>query len=1080
MVDFLSWRGRAATIALAQVVTMLAAAQPPAAPMGAYANGVFPLVAPGEARPLVLEEAWPGLQFPNPLGVVAIPATDAHLVPCRGGEVFRIQPGEDGIECIKVLHVPWLALVGEAGLQSVAIPPGFAVDGAQGQGTLYAIYSIPANGSAGTAPQIWRLSRYLMDEESEVFDPASEEILIELPWPAEIHFGGGMFFHPVDGFLYLSMGDGAVGSNAQQLDRTLSGGIIRIDVHSDPTRSIPIERQPEAGFTQGYGIPLDNPWVDHPQALGEYYAIGLRNPFRMHHDAVTGESWIGEVGNARFEEINRLVAGANYQWPIMEGLEGPAWPAHLPGIPMPPIHTYGRDSGYAVIGGPVYRGTQLEDLVGGLLLFGDYVRGVIWALDTSDPASGAVIVGRLRFPPGSPFAQLASFGEDQQGEVLVSQLGNPEGQVFRLVRRQEGDEPQPPATLSATGALALAEGGVPTAAAGWEPYTVNSPLWSDGAEKWRWGAFPYSPSQPYLAGVLTFADTGAFGAQAGVVLMKHFALADATPGRNGWRPVETRFLIMDDNLGSYGLTYRWREDGSDADLVDVDGHTEEITTLGDDDLLRHQTWSYPSRSQCLECHTPAARYVLGLSAAQLHTPQGEPSEDSEPSTLEVWRAQGRFANPPDDARLAAVEAMVPLHDTTAPIDLRFRSYLEANCASCHLPSHPIRASFDARFAKLPAGKRLIGESTFEPSDKVLIKPGDPEGSYLWQRLATSGPGQMPPLGRHQVDEAAVAMLTEYIQSLVPPSASEPWRHTTTNPSYPHPGYAHPVGDSWEVGGTGYMWANWETVELVHRPVWGDFDLEVEVERVSYPGRFSTLIAGLIAMEAASMQTRYFTLTQTLGSQGTQIVELTRRLDGDSYRRTTVAAEQARWLRISRRGNVFTFWTSAEGVEWTQRATRTLSLSPRLEVGIAFGGSLDGELNSARFSHLRLEAAPYDQWIGSHLWAAGITDWSRANPSADPDGDGLSNALEYRLGTDPGVAQADGPLQAALADTDLLVHHSESRLVTAGNIRIEGSADLHAWSSEGVVEIHRTADGEVDRVTSRLPAGWNFARLVLDP
>src|SRR5690606_17174332 len=137
--------------------------------------------------------------------------------------------------------------------------------------------------------------------------------------------GSGMFFHPKDGFLYLTVGDEgdcALG-NCQRVNKDLFSGVLRTDVDMrDGAMSHSISRQPETGVTANSFIRNDHPLVGMPGVLEEFYAVGLRSPHRMTYDAIDDIAFIGDVGEATREELNVLARGANYQWPAFEGL----WP----------------------------------------------------------------------------------------------------------------------------------------------------------------------------------------------------------------------------------------------------------------------------------------------------------------------------------------------------------------------------------------------------------------------------------------------------------------------------------------------------------------------------------------------------------------------------------------------------------------------------------------------------------------------------------------------------------------------------------------------------------------------------------
>ena len=244
-------------------------------------------------------------------------------------------------------------------------------------------------------------------------DPSSEKRLIFVQQPYPNHNGGEVAFGP-DGYLYLGLGDG--GSQGDPNDHgqslnTLLGKILRIDVdHGDP-----------------YAIPPDNPFQG--KGNGEIWAYGLRNPWRFSFDRATGELYIGDVGQDLWEEIDYLPAGSpggsNFGWNYMEGFH--TYGNHTPPQNLqltPPVAEYSHQFGCAVTGGYVYRGQQLPDWQG-VYLFGDYCSGNVWGL--------------LRSPDGSwqqemlyqNVGRISSFGEDEAGEIYLTDLG---GNLFQLVR----------------------------------------------------------------------------------------------------------------------------------------------------------------------------------------------------------------------------------------------------------------------------------------------------------------------------------------------------------------------------------------------------------------------------------------------------------------------------------------------------------------------------------------------------------------------------------------------------------------------------------------------------------------------
>src|SRR4029453_8017279 len=171
-----------------------------------------------------------------------------------------------------------------------------------------------------------------------------------------------------------------------------------------------------------------------------------------------------------------------------------------------------------------------------------------------------------------------------------------------------------PAVLSATGAFSDVQNVVPSE--GLIPYAPNSPFWSDGALKERWMAVPndgppYNPDEK-----IGFAPTGDWSFPNGTVFVKEFELVVNELTQEKKR-LETRLLVRDENGAAYGVTYKWRADNSDADLL-PDGLNEDIPIVTATGETRIQTWTYPSRADCLYCHNPPASYVLGPKTHQLN------------------------------------------------------------------------------------------------------------------------------------------------------------------------------------------------------------------------------------------------------------------------------------------------------------------------------------------------------------------------------------------------------------------------------------------------------------------------------
>ena len=276
---------------------------------------------------------------------------------------------------------------GEQGLLGLAFPPDYATSG-----VLYVNYTAD-DGST-------RVSEFVGG------DAASERIVLEVAQPAANHNGGMLAFGP-DGYLWIGMGDG--GSRDDRFGNgqdatSLLGGLVRIDPTGNP-----------------YTIPADNP---SGELAAELWAIGLRNPWRFSFDGT--DLWIGDVGQDRWEEIDRIDVsaggGVNFGWPLFEAshcyLSDDCDGAGLTA----PVFEYEHADGCSVTGGYVYRGDAMPEL-DGHYLFGDFCSGWVWGI----APDGEVV----EWLPRQSVPGLSSFGIDAAGEVYVTST---EGALYRVVR----------------------------------------------------------------------------------------------------------------------------------------------------------------------------------------------------------------------------------------------------------------------------------------------------------------------------------------------------------------------------------------------------------------------------------------------------------------------------------------------------------------------------------------------------------------------------------------------------------------------------------------------------------------------
>jgi uncharacterized repeat protein (TIGR03806 family) len=320
-----------------------------------------------------------------------------------------------------------------------------------------------------------------------------------------------------------------------------------------------------------------------------------------------------------------------------------------------------------------------------------------------------------------------------------------------------------PPLLSQTGVLSDTPNLVP--AAGLVPYDLIVPFWSDGAEKTRWVSVP--PGQK-----IKFAPTGEWVFPQGTVFVKTFELATNELDPHSRRRLETRLLVRDDCGGVYGAVYKWRPDNRDADLLAT--NLSEAIQIRTATGVRTQTWYYPSRADCLTCHTALAGGVLGVKTRQLNRDFTYPSGVTE-NELAHWDQLGWFDTNYSAADLKNYSKLARLDDSTRSLADRARSYLDANCAQCHRPKGTV-AYFDARYDTPLAQQNLIDGPVLidERIDgSRVIAPNDIWRSILYMRTDTTDAFKMPPLARNTIDERGMRLLREWIESLPGPPVLPP-------------------------------------------------------------------------------------------------------------------------------------------------------------------------------------------------------------------------------------------------------------------------------------------------------------------
>lgn len=375
-----------------------------------------------ETPSVELREAYPSLTFERPLFSQTSPADGREYLVEQGGRIWILPRDRSTDDRELFLDIsdrkPWKD--NEEGLLGFDFHPQFAANG-----KFYIYYT-------QHDPRRSVVSELVVNEDSTA-DLESERVLMEIPQPFGNHNSGPVEFGP-DGMFYIATGDGGAANdphgNGQNL-KTLLGKVLRIDV-DNRTGELP------------YGIPRDNPFLHlGDDARAEIWAFGLRNPWRMSFDRETGDLWLADVGQNKWEEINLIVKGGNYGWNTWEGFHlfkepaSAAVNAIMPVIEYPhlPLQAdeaiFEHTTGLSVTGGFVYRGEKLPSLRG-VYVYADFANGTIWGLRY---APGKVTPLGVLIPPvkdGGTARAIAGFGETADGELLIMAF---DGKVYEFIEK---------------------------------------------------------------------------------------------------------------------------------------------------------------------------------------------------------------------------------------------------------------------------------------------------------------------------------------------------------------------------------------------------------------------------------------------------------------------------------------------------------------------------------------------------------------------------------------------------------------------------------------------------------------------
>ena len=747
------------------------------------------------------ENALGSLSFVSPIDVASPDGVTNRLFVLERGTGIQIVNLDT---MSKSTFMPLAAYTNsECGLLSMAFHPNYNQNG-----YFYLFYSLRISNQT-----YQRVARFQATGTDGSFNSAStalastEAPLITQRDQQNNHNGGDMTFGP-DGYLYISVGDEGAqrdgSDNARRIAKDFLGHILRIDVDSKPGSLAPNPHDESSTSTVGdsaitpgsYSIPPDNPFVSLASGSGnatyngytfpktairtEIFADGFRNPWRMSIDPATGRLFVADVGQGNYEEVNIVTNGFKGGWSWREGKHAHT-PAVAPFTPPAgwtsddPIYEYdhsndgagsGNDAviyGTSITGGVVYRGDRLSELYA-KYLFCDFNTGFIVAL--TEGAGGTWTGEQL-----ASDTKISGWGYDPRNNgALLCDLTA--GVVKRLTRSTSGTEP--PATLSATGVFSDLSTLTPNP--GVVDYEPNVPFWSDYAIKSRWFAIEN------LSDTVGFSEEGNWILPTGMVWIKHFNIETTRGEPVTQRKLETR-IIVKTATDIYGLSYKWRADQSDADLVSEEGLSELIPVSSP-----AQTWRYPSRTECRVCHTDVAGSALSFNTRQLN--RSHPYGAQTPNQIDALVAAGYITPGTAPATSNALPALSPADDAGSSLEWRVRSYLDVNCVQCHQPGGAASGFWDARSTTPTDSANLIDavvQNDFGDPANFWCATGDPGHSIVLKRISGTNGQRMPPLGTNERDLASEALIADWITSSLPNRESfAQWQMThfgsTTDPN----------------------------------------------------------------------------------------------------------------------------------------------------------------------------------------------------------------------------------------------------------------------------------------------------------
>ena len=678
------------------------------------------LGSPEPPLPYTVQRILPEIEFKNPVDFAVEPGTARWFILQLDGKLFALDPANsDGPQLVHDAHETIDEHRRSFGIE---FHPDY-----QNNREVFLSYVKQDNTADGT-----HVSRFRVESgKTPKIDPVSEEVIIT--WYSGGHNGACMKFGP-DRKLYITAGDGTGpfppdSANVGQDLSDLRSTIMRIDVDQE-------------GIDRPYTIPVDNPFVDFPNARPEVWSFGFRNPWKISFDQQTGELWCGDVGWELWELVFRVERGGNYGWSIKEGSQSVRSDVQQgPGEIQPPIVEHLHTEARSVTGGYVYYGSELPNLKG-TYIYGDYVTGKIWGLQNDG--------NRVEHHEELADTSLAiiTFGVDADGELIVIDYA---GGLYRLVPNPQSDtSKQFPRLLSKTGLFEELSPEMVNASGVYD-YVLNTTMWQDGAES------HYQIALPETSSIEWKANHEHWKYPANTVLVKTIQRDVTIDSFAVPQKVETQILHFD-GLEWHPYSYLWNDSQTDAELVAADGTTKILGIPNPSAKMGGEEVEYRvhSRAECASCHVPRAGHAIGFDLPNLDRKQ----------QIEKMVQLGLFSQQiPEKQRKQKMVAV----DHDGILNVKARSYLAINCAHCHRRGGGGTAHIEFPFThdlkKTNSVSAAPTQGTFEIPGAEIIAPSDPYRSVLYYRMSTIGRGHMPHLGNQQIDSEGLALVREWIESL---------------------------------------------------------------------------------------------------------------------------------------------------------------------------------------------------------------------------------------------------------------------------------------------------------------------------